>query len=61
MESRSRFWMVFGSGSGLRWGLGSGVWNGGLRFRIRDWYWGFVLRKQMGDKGWLLFGILVLE
>ena len=45
----------------LRWGLGFGIGNGGLRFRIGDWYWGLLLGKQRGDKDWLLFVILVLE
>ena len=43
----------------LRLGPGFGIGNGGLRFRIGDWYWGLLLRKQRGDKDWLLFVILV--
>ena len=45
----------------LRLGLGFGIGNGGLRFRIGDWYWGLLLGKQRGDKDWLLFVILVSE
>ena len=59
MGLRIRIWMVFGSSIVLRWGLGFGIGNGGLRFRIGDWYWGLLLGKQRGDKDWLLFVILV--
>ena len=61
MGLRIRIWMVFGSSIVLRWGLGFGIGNGGLRFRIGDWYWGLLLGKQKGDKDWLLFVILVSE
>lgn len=61
MGLRIRIWMVFGSSIVLRWGLGFGIGNGGLRFRIGDWYWGLLLGKQRGDKDWLLFVILVSE
>ena len=61
MGLRIRIWMVFGSSIVLRWGLGFGIGNGGLRFRIGDWYWRFLLEKQRGDKDWLLFVILVWE
>ena len=61
MELRIRIWIVFGSSIVLRWGLGFGIGNGGLRFRIGDWYWGLLLGKQRGDKDWLLFVILVSE
>ena len=53
--------MVFGSSIVLRWGLGFGIGNGGLRFRIGDWYWGLLLGKQRGDKDWLLFVIFVSD
>ena len=61
MVLRIRIWMVFGSSIVLRWELGFGIGNGGLRFRIGDWYWGLLLGKQGGDKDWLLFVILVSE
>ena len=51
--------MVFRSGIGLMVELALGIGNGGLRFRIGDGYWGLVLRKQIGNNDWLLFGILV--